>query len=206
MGTRITKTLLSVVVVAALGSSVLGQGAPNASDQLRVRKLTGLGKKARVFTPSFSTDVGRGVNRAREWQAITVSYDTAPEWIDELLIQFYVLSVMRDPETKRNVYSLYRNTVRYIDIEQGRGHTAVVFLRPAALLRHGEPVAVAAVFTLEGEVVAEVSDEGSQLPEKWWKNPLVTDSDATTVREGYLLDRSKSPWALINPDDYEVIK
>ncbi len=206
MSTRITRILLPIIMIAVVGGTVLAQDAPRAADKLRVRKLAGLGKKSRVFTPSFTTDVGRGVNRSREWQAVTVTYDTAPEWIDELLIQFFVLSVIRDPETKRNVYSLYRTTVRYIDVEQGRNHTAAVFLRPTALLRHGEPVAVAAVFTLDGEGVAEVSDEGSKLPEKWWQNPLVTDSDAPPVRDGYLLDRAKSPWALINSDDYEVIK
>jgi hypothetical protein len=206
MSTRITRALLPITLVLVLVATVRAQEATSAGDKLRVRKLTGLSTKSRVFTPSFSTDVGRGVNRAREWQAVTVTYDTAPEWLDELQIQFFVLSVMRDPETKRNVYSLYRNTVRYIDIEQGRNHMAVVFLRPTALLRHGEPVAVAAVFSLDGKVVEEVSDEETKLPEKWWKNPLVTDSEATTIRDGYLLDRSKSPWALINPDDYEVIK
>jgi hypothetical protein len=206
MSKRITRALLPITLVLVLVATVRAQEATSAGDKLRVRKLTGLSTKSRVFTPSFSTDVGRGVNRAREWQAVTVTYDTAPEWLDELQIQFFVLSVMRDPETKRNVYSLYRNTVRYIDIEQGRNHMAVVFLRPTALLRHGEPVAVAAVFSLDGKVVEEVSDEETKLPEKWWKNPLVTDSEATTIRDGYLLDRSKSPWALINPDDYEVIK
>ncbi len=206
MSTRIIRALLPITLVLVLVATVRAQEATSAGDKLRVRKLTGLSTKSRVFTPSFSTDVGRGVNRAREWQAVTVTYDTAPEWLDELQIQFFVLSVMRDPETKRNVYSLYRNTVRYIDIEQGRNHMAVVFLRPTALLRHGEPVAVAAVFSLDGKVVEEVSDEETKLPEKWWKNPLVTDSEATTIRDGYLLDRSKSPWALINPDDYEVIK
>ena len=202
MSMRVTKVLLPIMAVVVLGGAVYGQ----ESDQLRVRKLTGLSNKSRIETPTYSTDVGRGLNDAREWQAITVEYDTAPEWMDELLIQFYVLSVMRDPETKRNAYSLYKTAVRYMDIEQGRGHMAVAFLRPTALLRHGEPVAVAAVFTLEGKIVAEVSDEDAKLPEKWWSNALVTDSAATTVRDGYLIDRNKSPWALINSDDYEVIK
>ena len=112
----------------------------------------------------------------------------------------------RDPETKQNVYSFYKMAVRYVDIAEGRDHMAIVYLRPAALERYGEPVAVAAVITLEGEVVAEISDEAAKLPANWWKNPLVTDSKATTTRDGYLLDRSKSPWALINTDDYEVIK
>jgi len=184
----------------------MGQDGSVVSDLLRIRKLTGLGNKACVFTPSFTTDVGRGVNRSREWQSISVTYDTAPEWIDELLIQFFVLGMKPDPETRRNMYSLYKSAVRYVDIEKGRNHMAVAFLRPAALKRYGEPVAVAVVFTVAGKVVGELSDGGMKLPPKWWQNPLVTDSKDLTVREGYLLDRSKSPWALINPDDYEVIK
>lgn len=210
----IWKALLSAFMVFSITSLAFGQQAPRgasdaaraASGKLRVGKLVGLGKKARMFTPSYSTDVGRGIQRAKEWRTVLVTYDTAPAWIDELLIQFYVLGMTRDPETNRNVYSFYKMAVRYRDIAEGRDHMARVYLRPAALERYGEPVAVAAVITLEGEVVAEISEEPAKLPADWWKNPLVTDSKATTTRDGYLLDRSKSPWALINTDDYEVIK
>jgi hypothetical protein len=203
---KFAKQFLYAVAVVAMAGAVFAQGARPASDKLRTRKLIGLGKRARVYTPSFSTDVGRGINAAKEWHAVTVTYDTAPEWIDELLIQFYVLGIMKSPETGRNTYSLYKTAVRYIDIEKGRNHTAVAFLRPAAIKRYGDPIAVAAVFTLDGEVVAELSDESTQLPEKWWRNPLVTDSKDVIVRDGYLMDRSKTPWAVINSDDYEVIK
>jgi hypothetical protein len=210
----IWKALLPAFMVLSITSLAFGQQTPRgasnapraASGKLRVRKLVGLGNKARMFTPSYSTDVGRGIQRAKEWRTVLLTYDTAPAWIDELLIQFYVLGMTRDPETKQNVYSFYKMAVWYLDVAEGRNHLATVYLRPAALERYGEPVAVAAVVTLEGEVVAEISDESVKLPAKWWKNPLVTDSQATTTRDGYLLDRSKSPWALINPDDYEVIK
>jgi hypothetical protein len=210
----IWKALLSAFMVVSITSLAFGQQAPRgASDapnagsgKLRVGKLVGLGNKARAFTPSYTTDIGRGIGRAKEWRSVLLTYDTAPEWIDELLIQFYVLGMTRDPKTKQNVYSLYKMAVWYLDIAEGRNHLATVYLRPAALERYGEPVAVAAVVTLDGEVVAEISDESTKLPADWWKNPKVTDSQATTTRDGYLLDRSKSPWALINPDDYEVIK
>ncbi len=206
MNAHISKLMYSVLVVASLSTAAFAQDARPASDKLRVRKIIGLGSKARVFTPTYTTDVGRGVERAQEWLAVTLTYDTAPEWIDELLIQFHVLAKRPDPKTPKNLYSLYKTAVRYVDIEAGRKHMATTYLRPSAIVRYGEAVAVAAVVTLDGAVVAEVSDESMQLPEKWWKNPLVTDSDATTIRDGYLLDRSKSPWALINTDDYEVIK
>lgn len=206
MNAYISRLLYSVLVVASLSAAAVAQNARPASSKFRVKKLIGLGAKARVFTPRYTTDVGRGIERAQEWQAVTLMYDTAPEWIDEILIQFYVLGAKLNPQTKRRAFSLYKTAVWYVDIEAGRKHMATAFLRPNAIARYGEAVAVAAVVTLEGAVVAEISDESMELPEKWWKNPLVTDSDATTVRENYLLDRSKSPWALINPDDYEVIK
>jgi hypothetical protein len=41
--------------------------------------------------------------------------------------------------------------------------------------------------------------------EDWWKNPRIIDSPLVTRREG-LLERSKTPFALINMDDYEVVK
>ncbi|MBT3194630.1 MAG: hypothetical protein HN341_18955 [Verrucomicrobia bacterium] len=206
MSKRFWKTLLPFAVIVAIVTGAVGQVTQPASDKLRVRKLTGLGNKGRVFTPSFSTDMGGGIRPSREWQAFTVTYDTAPEWIDELLIQFHVLGMTVDPETKRNAYSLYKVAVRYMDIEQDRNHMAITYLRPSAIKRYGEAVAIAAIFTLDGAVVAEVSDEGVELPPKWWENPRVIDSPVTTVREGYLLNRKKSPWALINSDDYEVIK
>ncbi len=206
MNKSILMALLPILTVILLSATAMGQDARPAADKLRARKLVGLGRKSVVDTPSFSTDVGRGAKNAQEWQAITVSYDTAPEWIDDLLIQFYVLSVTLDPKTRVNLYSLYKTAVRYVDVEQGRGHMATVFLRPAALKRYGDPVAVCAVFTLDGKEVAELSDEQANLPEKWWKNPLVIESENLSTRDGYLLDRSQSPWALINSDDYEVIK
>jgi hypothetical protein len=215
MSKYIRKALLSAFMVVSITSLALGQQAPRGasealrtgSGKLRLRKLVGLGNKGRIFTPSYTTDVGRGIERSKEWRSVLLTYDTAPEWIDEMLIQFYVLGMTRDPETKRNVYSLYKMAVWYLDIAEGRNHMATVYLRPAALERYGEPVAVAAVVTLDGEVVAEISDESTKLlPADWCNNAKVTDSQATTTRDGYLLDRSKSPWALINPDDYEVIK
>jgi hypothetical protein len=206
MSKHIRKALLPLIVVVSIVSGAIGQGTRPPSEELRVRKFVGIGNKGTVFTPSYSTDVGGGVKRAQEWQSFRLSYDTAPEWIDELLIQFFVLGMTRDPETKRNVYSLYKVAVRYVDIQAGRNHMAMAFLRPTALKRYGPVVAAAAVVTLDGAVVAEVSEEDVELPEKWWENPRVTDSAATTIRDGYLLHRGKSPWALINPDDYEVIK
>jgi hypothetical protein len=196
----------AVMLLVSGLQSASGQDRQGADEQLRVRRLTGIGQRARAATPFFQTSVGSGVERAQDWHVVFATYDTAPEWIDDLLVQFFVLSAKPDPETRQNVYSLYKKTVRYGDVERGRDHRADVFLRPEALKRFGDVVACAAVFTLNGKVVAEPEEKSATLPESWWRNPLVIDSPALKVREGYLLNRAESPWAMINPDDYEVIK
>ncbi len=179
----------------------------SADEQIRIRRITGIGPRARVTTPIYQTSMGGGVKRPQDWHVVSVMYDTAPEWIDDLLVQFFVLSSRPDPETRQNQYSLFQKTVRYGDIERGRDHRALAFLRPAALKRFGDVVACAAVFTLNGRVVAEPSEQSMPtLPESWWRNPLVVDNPALTVREGYLLNRNESPWMLVNPDDYEIIR
>lgn len=182
------------------------QGAPDPADLIRVRSFTALGSRAVVASPFFQTSMGRGVKPQQEWHVVTMEYDTAPDWLDEMLVQYYVMSMMQDRETRSNRYSLYRKTVRYVDIEQGRGHIARAFLRPAAVKRFGDVVAAAAVLTIDGQEASVRSDESVELPERWWENPLVLDSEALTVRDGYLLDRMETPWAVINVDDYEFIR
>ena len=46
---------------------------------------------------------------------------------------------------------------------------------------------------------------GINLPKEWWKNDKVMNSEMLKRRNG-LIDRSKTPFALINPDDYEVVQ
>jgi hypothetical protein len=146
------------------------------------------------------------VSDPKKWQVITIPYETAPDWIDELTVKFYALAVTRDPESGKKVFSLYKLTVKYSDVERGRSHKATAFLRPTAVKRYGNIFAVAAVFSIDGKVVAEASQEMERLPEQWWKNPRVVERPDVIVRTGYFLNRAQSPWSLINYDDYEVIK
>jgi hypothetical protein len=81
-----------------------------------------------------------------------------------------------------------------------------VALPPSQVERHGEPVAVALEITnKEGKVMDSKSESTIPLPKEWWKDSKVLDNAALTRRTG-LLDRSKTPFALINADDYEVVQ
>lgn len=195
------------------GTSVRPAGGVDTTREsrvLRVRKFTGLGRQSLIKTPQYRTNIGRSAKPERNWVKISVTYETAPEWMDELTFQYYALSLKT--ERGRPSYSLFKKAVKYMDIEIGRDHISAVFLRPTALKRYGMLVAIAVEISYDGKVVAErgfVDSADKNLKpreDSWWKDPAVTESKAVTVRDGYLLDRSESPFALINIDNYEVIR
>jgi hypothetical protein len=198
--------LLPVVLLVFIVAGVVTAQERRASGKtiLKIRKLNALGTRSLVDTPSYRNNATQGTKRAKKWHEISVIYDTAPEWIDELTIEYHVLAVTIDKKTRKKKFSLYKSIVKYSDIEKGRGHVATAFLRPVALKRYGNPIAVATVFSVNGKVVAVESQESEKLPSKWWSDQRVIDR--AEMRKGYLLDRAKSPWALVDYDDYEVIK
>jgi hypothetical protein len=204
------RPVIVALAVAACAVSGWSQTQPSRTTRppVEIRKLEGRGSRTRVRTPYFDTNQDRGTSPVREWYRLNLYYDTEPEWIDELTIKFHVMALERTQNGP--AYSLYRKTVRFGDIRRGRNHRASVYLRPQPLERYGEVVAAAVEVVLQApdgrQVTLTESDEGVELPERWWNNPAVTESRAVTIRDGYLLDRKQSPWALINIDDYEVIK
>ena len=114
-------------------------------------------------------------------------------------------------------YSYYTVAVRYVNVPKG-SHAASVVLPPSVLERYGEPAAIAVVITnkegdiLDGQNEGAETVVGKKLAEKWWENAdqvmSAKDSKGTPLiarRQG-LLDRSKTIFALINPDDYEMVQ
>ena len=58
----------------------------------------------------------------------------------------------------------------------------------------------------DGTLLAVQSEvEGPDLPAEWWKKTKVTENMNVVRRDG-LVDRSKTPFAWVNVDDYEVVK
>ena len=101
--------------------------------------------------------------------------------------------------------SFFTLTLSYSDIARGRDHKVGAVLQPAALLRYGKPIGVAAKISVGGkEVDAKADGEGLlKGAEKWWENPKIVDSPKVQKRDGYLIDRMKSPFQLQDNDNYE---
>jgi len=184
--------------VAASSGAVAAEG-----EVVRIRKLRGLSAQDKIRTPNYQTDLTGPTKPAKEWVNISVSYDTYPEIIEELTFRFYVLAGKRVAGSPAPAYTFYQANVTYLDIEAGRGHEGSVLLRPPALKLHGDLIAVAVEVYHKGEVVGQESDGPRDFAADWWKK---VDQPGVTARAGYLLPRSQTPFAFVNPDDYEYAR
>ncbi len=206
MKTGITAIMMAVCIALflALGASdSFAQArlkAPAGTAVVRIHQLTGYGPRSLLRSPDSSGGGSRGRNSTREWAEMAIQYDTEPEWIDEVTFQFYALLRSRTAGD----YTLLKGAVTYVDVARGRGHLGVAYIRPNALSRIGEIVGVAVEAQVKGEVVATFTEgklgPSKPLPQDWWLNPKLTPKD------GYIVEKSKTPFALVNFDDYESVK
>jgi hypothetical protein len=171
-----------------------------------------------VRTPEFNVNVNntqsRVSRRQREWALFEVRYVTSAKWTDELKFDYHVMVKGKSEDGKSDAFSYFTASVRYVDIPEG-DHMSCVALPPSLVERYGEPVALSLeVVGKDGTVLANKTETApaiGKMPEAWWRESTVMDSrDAAgnprIVRRSGLLERSKTPFALINLDDYEVVQ
>lgn len=173
-----------------------GTAAETAADSrtaniLRARRIEEKTQKTPEY--SFHTDEERV--KPRDWSKIMISYDTAPDWIDELEVRYYV-----GVKGKNTGALMFQTSVIYVDVAKG-SHTDAVFLSPGSLERYGKVEAMAAEFFVKGvkvAVVAQPSVGGNAVP--WWASGSVKNV------EGRLLNRAQTPFAFVAIDGYSEIK
>jgi len=214
--TRIAPTLLLSCLVAsvvfpalpvsaqvrpAVARTGVGAAAPAAGEVIRIRKLRGMASQDKARAPSYQTDQTGALRPSREWTHVGVVFDSFPEWLDEITFRYYVLAARK--EAGATAYSFYQANVTYVDVAAGRSHESSMFLRPPAVERYGEIVAMAVEIYVGGEIVAQESQQPKDFAQEWKKK---TDQPGVKSRPGYLLDRSQTPFALVNYGDYEMVK
>jgi len=178
------------------------------SDKVEIKRMPPPNKTAMVRTPEFNYNVQNTMpkvsKKPREWALFEVKYETDAKWTDELSFNYHVMTKGKDDEGK-DAFSYYTTAIRYIDIPKGE-HMSCVSIPPSLVERYGEPVAVALEITgKDGKVLDSKSEAILQLPKEWWKDSNVLDKPQVSRRNG-MVDRMKTPFALINADDYEVVQ
>lgn len=184
-----------------------------------------IGNQNLQVAPSLSGG-GQGpvFKKPRRWIVMEMKYDTYASWQDQLTVTWHVLlDITKATEKNKekpkpgeeppSQYSYYTCSTTYINIPQG-SHAASVCLPPSVLERYGEPVVISAVITNKEGDILDTQNEGAQalkLADKWWENDMVFSmKDKRGIplierRQG-MVDRSKTIFALVNPNDYEVVQ
>ena len=199
--------LLASLALLCIATSAFAQQARPAASAPRLpvkinEKTLKVGKAALVNPPEIDGKVRSSGRRTgkRQWALFEITYQTAPDWIDEATITFYVMSRAED----RSLH-LFQTSVTYLDIAKGE-HGACVLLPPSAVERYGEPIAVGADMS-----VSYGTQQGVKLPPVnvgvgnpgWWNDLGALN---VTTHGGYLKDRSQTPFSVVNSDEYEVVR
>jgi len=192
--------------VRAAGGAVAAAGASAKEEKVKIDRFPQPSKASMIRTPDFNVNVSglqpKVNTRPRLWALFEIKYTTGQKWTDELVFTYHVMTKGKDDDGK-DVFSYYTLPVRYIDIPKG-SHMSCVALPPSLVERYGEPVSLALEITGREGTVLDSKQEGDGSKD-WWKDPKVLDLPQVKRRQG-LVDRSKTPFALINADDYEVVQ
>ncbi len=162
--------------------------------------------------------IGTCYNKPRKWIVLEAKYTTYAKWQDQLTFTWHVLletkSATENKGNKEGIapYSYFTTTVNYANIPQG-SHAASVCLHPSYLERFGEPKAIGLVISNnKGEVLAgntESEIKGIKSGTKFWEDNDIMNAqqggEPMIERRQGLQDRSKTIWALVNPNDYEMV-
>lgn len=182
-----------------------------------------LGQQVCLTAPSVqgASLVGQCFKKPRSWIVLETKYDTygteKSRFLDQLTFTWHVLldtkSAKENKGNKEGLapYSYFTTATTYFNIPAGT-HAASVVLAPSYYERYGEPKAIGLEITnqngelLAGDCWSEV--KGIDSHKKFWEDTKImnaTNGDGPMIerRQG-LVDRSKTIWALVNPNDYEA--
>ena len=194
---------VSFAVAQQPAAPAAGPAGTNPGD-VKILKLTDFNdyrQKAKIIT-------GKTSQKSRIWGVFDVTFQTVPQWIDSMTITYTVILLNPKPDAKKNEkpMTLMQTTVEYADVAQDREHKAGAVVLPAALLRLGEPLGFAVSISVGGKEVASqgVGKGPLQSHKEWWKDSAILDHPNVQRRDAYMMDRMKSPFQLVDPDDYEM--
>ena len=185
-----------------------------------VDQMPKTGKQCCLGAPGIqgASMIGQCYTKPRRWIVVETKYTTFAKFLEQLTFNWHILLETKSAtENKGNriglsPYSYFNTTVTYFNIPQG-SHAACVCLPPSYLELYGEPKAIGFTISnqngdiLGGGTVSEV--KGIKPDSQFWEDQSImnatgADGKPMIERRQGLVDRSKTIWALVNPNDYEA--
>lgn len=206
--------------VQAMAGNEDGPETTGREAKIIIDQMPKTGQSCCLGAPSIqgASMIGTCYQKPRRWIVIETKYTTFAKFLDQLTFNWHVLLETKSAkENKGNKmglapYSYFNTTVTYFNIPQG-SHAACVCLPPSYLELYGEPKAIGFTISnqngdiLGGGTVSEV--KGIPSDTKFWDDQKImgangADGKPMIERRQGLMDRSKTIWALVNPNDYEA--
>ena len=206
--------------VQAMAGNEDGPMTEGREAKILVDQMPKTGQSCCLPAPSVAgaSMIGTCYTKPRRWIVIETKYTTYARFLDQLTFNWHVLLETKSAkENKGNrvglaPYSYFNCTTTYYNIPQG-SHAACVCLPPSYYELYGEPKAIGFTISnqngdiLGGGTVSEV--KGIAPDSKFWEDQKImgangSDGKPMIERRQGLVDRSKTIWALVNPNDYEA--
>ena len=207
--------------VQAMAGNEDGPATSGREAKITIDQMPKTGQSCCLGAPGIqgASMIGVCYTKPRRWIVIETKYTTYAKFLDQLTFNWHVLLETKSAkENKGNKmglapYSYFNTTVSYYNIPQG-SHAACVCLPPSYLELYGEPKAIGFTISnqngdiLGGGTVSEV--KGIKNDTQFWDDQkimgAVTKEGSPMIerRQG-LLDRSKTIWAMVFPNDYEQV-
>jgi hypothetical protein len=201
---RAVALLAAFLFSFSAGAQQKGGPAGTNPNEFKIVKLSDLKHDSRQKLRAMSGTSAK----AKEWGVFDVTFATAPEWIDGLVATFTVVldNPKADEKKGERRISIFQTSAEYPDVAKGNDHKVGVVLPPTAFLRYGDPIGFAVQFTVGGQEIAAQGQGDGLLKgrDAWWGDSRILDAPIVQRREGYLFDRMKSPFQLVDIDSYEV--
>lgn len=202
---KMTTRITFMAVFAAFAVTAFGQGAVNS--EIKIAKI----EPELIKTPDYSFSMGPSGKKtpAKDWLAIDVSFDWQPrnspvQFIDELTFTYYILLNNKSQEFPQG--TLLVGQVTHVAIPIQKGMNSVMYVSPRTLERFfgGKSPStsraaiqnVGVTVSRQGQMVAANSLQAADQP--WWQNLQQV--------QGYVLNKSETPFAPLVWDYYEAIK
>ena len=227
-----TATVLAAAVALAAPTkrarAAADDDAPTTGKEAKITidQFPKLGRVSTLSAPTLQGQsiVGSCYTKPRKWIVLETKYSTFAKWQDQLTFTWHVLLESKSAtENKGNKdglapYSYFTTAVTYQNIPQG-SHAASVCLPPSYLERFGEPKAIGLVISnKDGEILAGdceseikgIAHHPKSLDAAFWSDQKVLNAtdeagEPMIERRQGLVDRSKTIWAIVNPNDYEAV-
>ena len=206
--------------VQAMAGNEDGPETSGREAKIIVDQMPKTGQSCCLGAPALqgATMIGQCYQKPRRWIVVETKYTTFAKFLDQLTFNWHVLLETKSAkENKGNKmglapYSYFNCTTTYFNIPQG-SHAACVCLPPSYLELYGEPKVIGFTISnqngdiLGGGTVSEV--KGIKNDTKFWEDDKImnatgADGKPMIERRQGLVDRSKTIWALVNPNDYEA--